>query len=190
MAKNIFSSFNAVMKGISKLKSYLYSEYQCFIPKCKARCCINAPLPEGFLEQNRPAVQRHIYSSCHMGKNAPWDAYDSAIHNTSPIQVIGFDEKGEMIHGIPKEMLSEFDIKTNEDLKAFLKSQNTVLNYCPFITEFYSCAVYPQRPPICHEFGSLPGKINYCRDKANRMDIIKFVLKNFSFKLFFKNLFS
>ena len=166
------------MKGISGLKSYLFSEYKCFIPKCKARCCINAPLPEGFLEKNRPAVQKRIYSSCHMGKNAP------------PIQVIGFDEKGEMIHGIPKETLSEFDIKNNEDLKAFLKSQSTVLNYCPFITEFYSCAVYPQRPPICHEFGSFPGKINYCQDKANRMDIVKFVLKNFSIKVFFKNLFS
>ncbi len=176
------------MSKIAKIKSYLFTPQKCFIPKCRAHCCINAPLPEGFLEQNRAAVQRPIFSTLKMGKNAFWDNYNSEIHNTSPVrQVIGFDKNGQTVHGIPRSTLDDFGVKTKEDLDLFLKQNDGILNYCPFITDYCRCSVYDHRPPICHEFGSFPGKINYCPDKASRMEIVKFFFKEFSFKRFFKN---
>lgn len=176
------------MSGISKIKSYFTTPYKCFIPRCKAHCCINVPLPEKFYEQNRAAAQRPVFSIMPMKNIAYGQAYDAEVCNTSPVrQVIGFDKNGDLVHGVPSPTLEAFGVKTQEDLKLFLKQNGEIANYCPFITEYCRCAVYDHRPPICHEFGTMPGKINYCPDKSSRWDIIKFTLKAWSPKTFIEN---
>lgn len=186
-AKNIMFGFKISMK-IPNLKSYLTTPYKCFIPRCKAHCCINVPLPEKFYEQNRFAAQRPVFSIMPMTNFAYGKPYKAEVCNTSPVhQAVGFDKNGDLLHGVPSPTLEAFGVKTQEDLELFLKQNGDVKNYCPFITDYCRCAVYDRRPPICHEFGTMPGKINYCPDKSSRLDIIKFVLKSISPKIFVRN---
>ena len=65
------------MSKIQKLRTYLTSPTKCFIPKCKARCCIDAPLPEDFLPRMQSRIQRQIYSGANIGQNDPRDKFNS-----------------------------------------------------------------------------------------------------------------
>lgn len=179
------------MNKISKIKSYLNSPAKCFIPKCKAHCCINAPLPEDFLPRFKSRIQRPIYSGINIGQNDPRDTFNSIIYNTTPnpIQVVGFDQNGNRLMGIPEETLKKLQIKSMEQVQALMEKYKDFKNYCPFITDYARCSVYEFRPSICREFGSTPLKIDRCPDKSSRMDIIKFHLKNFfNVKATFQNL--
>lgn len=174
------------MSKISQIKSYITAPSKCFIPKCKARCCINAPLPEGFLEKFQSRIQRTVYSGINIGQNDPKDSFNSIVYSTRPIQFIGYDENGKSLYGISKDMLEKLQLKSMEDVQRLLKEydEKEIYNYCPFITDYARCSVYEHRPSICRDFGSSPLKVDRCPDKSSRLDIFKFFFKNF-----FKNLF-
>jgi len=164
---------------LTKLKTYLTTPAKCFIPKCKAHCCTNAPLPEDFLPKHYEKIQRNIYSGINIGQNDPRDTFNSVIYNTTPnpIQLIGVDENGHTIVGIPPEMLKKLQIKSMEEIQALMAKYNQYDNYCPFITSHARCSVYSERPPICREFGTAPGKENICPEKATPLEIYKYKIK-------------
>ena len=178
------------MSYYTKVRTYLNSPVKCFIPKCKARCCVDAPLPEGFLDKHKGRIQRSIYSAVNIGQNDPRDTFNSVIYNTTnPVQLLGFDQNGNKLVGIPKKVLQELNIKSMEQIQELLNDYRRYKNYCPFITNYGQCSVYEHRPIICREFGSSPLKINYCPDKSSRLDIVKFCVKDFfNFKKNFKNI--
>lgn len=177
------------MSYYTKVRTYLNSPVKCFIPKCKARCCVDAPLPEGFLDKHKGRIQRSIYSAVNIGQNDPKDTFNSVIYNTtpSPVQLLGLDQNGNKLVGIPKEVIKELNIKSMEQIQELLNDYGRYKNYCPFITTYGKCSVYEHRPIICREFGSSPLKVDYCPKKSSRLDIIKFYAKTlFNFKENFK----
>ncbi len=169
------------MSKITSLKTYFLTPAKCFIPKCKARCCINAPLPEGFLPKHEDKIQRRIYSAVNMGQNDPRDTYNSILYSTRPITFIGYDQNGNALYGITKETMEAYQLKSMEDVGRLIGEfeKHKIYNYCPFITKYARCSVYNERPPICREFGTMPGKQNVCPDKSSRIDIIKYSVKKF-----------
>lgn len=166
---------------LTKLKTYFTAPTKCFTLKCKAHCCTNAPLPEGFLQKHTNKIQREIYSGVNIGRNDPKDTFNSIIYNTSnnPIQFIGFDQHGNKLMGIPPEVIKKLQIKSMEQIDALMKSYNQFDNYCPFIKNNAKCSVYKERPQICREFGTLKDKQNICPEKTSRLDIIKYYIKDF-----------
>ncbi len=169
------------MTYYSKIRNYILSPTKCFIPKCEAKCCINAPLPEDFLPKFESRIQRQIYSGINIGQNDPRDTFNSIIYNTTPnpIQIVGFDQYGNKIMGVPKRLMEQLQIKSMEQIQELMQRYEDFKNYCPFITDYGRCSVYEHRPPICREFGTAPGKINICPEKSSRLEIIEFHLKNF-----------
>ncbi len=166
------------MKILNKINRYLKSPAKCFIPKCKARCCIEAPLPEGFVDKFQSRIQRRIYSGLNIGINDPKDKYNSIVYNTNPIGIVNIDRTtGQKIYGISKQTMEELQIKSMEDIKKLLNEYEAkkIYNYCPFITDYGKCSVYEHRPDICREFGTSPAKVDYCPEKSSRLDIIKFI---------------
>lgn len=181
------------MSYYTKISTYFKTPTKCFIPKCKARCCVDAPLPEGFLDKFQSRIQRPIYNAVNIGQNDPRDTFNSIIYNTTtnPVQLIGFDQNGNKLVGIPKEVLEELNIKSMKQIQDLLDDYKNHKNYCPFITEYGRCNVYEHRPVICREFGSSPLKIDYCPDKSSRLDIIKYNAKMFfNFKETFQFIFA
>ena len=177
------------MKIRQKITTYLTEPSKCFIAKCKARCCQDAPLPEDFLAKYPEQLRRNIYSAINIGHNDPRDTYNSIIYNTTPnpVQLVGIDQHGNKVMGIPQDVLKQLQIKSQEQIQALIEDAKNYRNYCPFLTDFGRCNVYENRPPICREFGTLPDKINQCPDKASRLEIAKFYIKDFC--EFYKNLF-
>jgi len=169
------------MKSINKLKTYILAPSKCFVPKCQARCCIDAPLPEDFLQKFRGRIQRPIYSAVNIGVNDPKDTFNSVVYNTTPnpIQLVGRDQDGHKLFGIPQEIFDKLQIKSMEQISELMEKYKNYPNYCPFITEYARCSVYEHRPFICREFGSSPLKVDYCPDKSSRWDIFKFAVKRF-----------
>lgn len=175
-------------KIITRFKNYLTEPSKCFIPKCKARCCVNAPLPEGFLEKHKNKVQLDIFSATNIGINDEKDTYNSIVYNTKPIKFIGYDKNGNALMGIPKEVVERLQIVSTEQVQKLLELYDGVLNYCPFITEHAKCSVYKDRPPICKEFGTdLTNPLNKCPDKSSRLEVLKSNIKYFfDYKTTFK----
>lgn len=180
------------MKILSKARNYLVKPNKCFIPKCKAHCCIDAPLPEGFAERFQSRIQRSVYGGINIGINDPKDNFNSIVYNTRPIQIVHIDRTtGQKTYGISKDMMEQLQLKSMEDVYNLLKQYEAqkIYNYCPFITDNARCSVYEHRPPICREFGTSYTKANICPEKSSRLDIIKFVLSDvFNFKEGFKNI--
>ena len=174
---------------ITKLKTYLTTPSICYIPKCKARCCAEAPLPVDFLPKHKDKVQRPIYNIINIGHNDPRDTYDSVMFNTTgnPIQLIGIDQNGNKVVGIPKDVLKKMQIKSQQQIEELLEHYNKFKQYCPFLTDYGRCNVYSERPPICREFGTDPAPINKCPDKASRLEVIKYRVKDFI--AFYKDVF-
>lgn len=182
--------FHNNMKIRSKIIRYFKSPTECFIPKCRARCCVDAPLPEGFIECFESRIQRSVYGGVNIGVNDPKDNFNSIIYNTRPVQIVGIDrETGKRTYGISKEMMEKMELKSMEDVYNLLRQYEAqkIYNYCPFITQHARCSVYEHRPPICREFGTSPAKVDICPDKSSRLDILKFVLSDiFNLKSLFK----
>ncbi len=174
------------MKILSKAVKYLKSPTQCYIPKCKAHCCIDVPLPEGFIERFQSRIQRSVYGGLNIGVNDPKDTYNSIVYSTRPIQIVHIDRvTGEKLYGISKEMMEAMNLKSLEDVNELLRQYEAqkIYNYCPFITDDARCSVYNYRPDICREFGSSPAKADICPEKSSRLDIIKFEFSEmFNFK--------
>lgn len=166
----------------NKINNYINTPTKCFIPKCKAHCCIDAPLPEGFIERFQSRIQRSIYGGLNIGKNDPKDTYNSIVYNTRPIQIVGIDRNtGEKLYGISKDMMKKLELKSMEDIKKLVQyyDDNDIKNYCPFITDYARCGVYEHRPDICREFGTSMAKVDRCPEKSSRLDILKFYIKDF-----------
>lgn len=163
---------------------------KCFIPKCKARCCVNAPLPEGFLPKFKDKIKLPIYSATNIGVNDIKDTYNSIVYNTKPIKFIGYDEKGNSLLGIPKEVVEAYQIQSMEQVDQLLEAYKDILNYCPFITKYAKCSVYKDRPPICKEFGTdTKNPLNKCPEKASRLEVLKSYFEYaFDFKASFKSI--
>ena len=169
------------MKILTRINRYLKNPVKCFIPKCRAHCCIDAPLPEGFVERFQSRIQRPVFGGLNIGLNDPKDNFSSIIYNTRPIQIIHIDRStGKKTYGITKELLQELNLKSMDDVYKLLNQYEAqkIYNYCPFITRHARCSVYKHRPLICREFGSSSAKADFCPDKSSRLDIIKFVLNN------------
>ena len=106
----------------NKIINYINTPTKCFIPKCKAHCCIDAPLPEGFIERFQSRIQRSIYGGLNIGKNDPKDTYNSIVYNTRPIQIVGIDRNtGEKLYGISKDMMKKLELKSMEDIKKLVQ---------------------------------------------------------------------
>lgn len=165
---------------IFNLKTYLTTPSKCYIPKCKARCCADAPLPVDFLPNHKDKVQRPIYNIINIGHNDPRDTYDSVMFNTTgnPIQLMGIDQNGNKILGIPKDIMKKMQIKSQEQIAELLEHYEKHKHYCPFLTDYGRCNVYSERPPICREFGTSPEPINRCPDKATPLEVWKDKVKN------------
>lgn len=169
------------MKIKSKIIEYFKKPNKCYIPKCKAHCCIDAPLPEGFVERFQSKIQRSIYGGLNIGINDPKDAYNSIVYSTRPIQIVHINRQtGEKIYGISKDMMEAMKLKSLDDVNKLLNQYEAqkIYNYCPFITDNARCNVYENRPLICKEFGSSPLKEDICPEKSSRWDIIKFILSS------------
>lgn len=170
------------MKILPKIKNYINAPTQCFIPKCKAICCANAPLPEDFLPKYKDKIVRDIYGGINIGQNDIHDTYNSIIYKTTPdpIQMIGFDENGNKLMGISREMIERFELKSMEEVMALSEKYKDYPNYCAFLTDRGKCNVYKKRPPICKEFGTkIENPQNICPDKTSRKDILKYFVKDF-----------
>lgn len=168
------------MKILLKVKLYLFEPRECFIPRCKARCCADASLPEGYAQQVEGFACRKIYNAVNIGKNDPSDNYNSIVYNTRPLPLtlIGHAGRGKHAYFFDKKMAKEMNISA-EEAKAMLQSfeAQEVYNYCPFLNEQGRCRVYPMRPPICREFGTSPLPINHCSRKSSRYDKFKYYSK-------------
>ena len=160
---------------ITKLKTYLTTPSKCYIPKCKARCCAEAPLPVDFLPKHKEKVQRPIYNIINIGRNDPRDTYDSVMFNTTgnPIQLLGIDQNGNRIVGIPKNIIEKMQINSQQQIAELMQDYERNKHYCPFLTELGRCNVYEQGRPICREFGTNPDPINKCPDKATPLEVLK-----------------
>jgi len=169
--------FKISMIKFSKLKSYLTTPSKCYIQKCKARCCVNAPLPDGFLEKNKESIQRQIFSGVNIGHNNDYDEFESIVYSTRPIIYMGTDKNGKSLVGIPKEILDRLNLKNLHEVEAFVKSYDDVLNYCPFINIYGRCSVYSRRPKICRDFGTLTDKLDICPEKVTPLEVYKGTLK-------------
>lgn len=180
IAKNILFGFYMNIMKIFNLKTYLTAPSKCFIPKCKAHCCADAPLPIDFLPKHDQQIQRSIYGITNIGRNDPRDKYDSVLFNTTgnPIQILGVDQDGHKVLGIPKDKLKKMQIKSQEQIQALLEDYQAYPNYCPFLKNNGRCNVYTERPPICKEFGTDPDPINFCPDRVSRLGIMDFVGKS------------
>lgn len=179
------------MKGLSKIKSYLFTPNKCFIPICKARCCGDAPLPEDFASRYKNKIQRDIYGAAYIGHNDITDNYNSVVYNTRPIPLllIGHAGKGNEAYFFDKKLAKQLNMSQDDAVKYLQAMEaNEQYNYCPFLNAYGRCSVYDHRPPICREFGTSPLKINHCSRKSSRWDIIKFAAKEWSLKRFILNL--
>lgn len=118
-----------------------FGKKYCWIPKCKARCCANAPLPKHYMEHSniRNKALRNIYGVISAPNNNPY-CKDAVIPITQPI------EKYAVKTGKTKDGRTVWELHTD---KIFSDAEN----YCPFINEQARCSIYKQRPPICRIFG-------------------------------------
>lgn len=175
-----------------KIFNYLTTPSKCYIPKCKARCCAEAPIPIDFLPKHKDKVTRPIYEVINIGINDPRDTYESVIFNTTgnPIRILGIDQYGHKVLGIPKEIAEKMQIKSEEEINQLLAHYDKYKQYCPFLTNRGRCNVYSERPPICHEFGTSPEPINICPDKASPLDVLIWNIKNIflTYKAAFKSI--
>lgn len=171
------------MKIISKLQNYINNPTKCFIPKCNAICCADAPLPETFLPNNKDKIVRNIYGAINIGVNDVInDTFNSVIYKTTPdpIQFIGFDQNGNKIATISKEMIKRLELKSMAEIQALHDEYSKYPNYCPFLTDSGRCDVYEKRPQICQEFGTkIEDPRNICPKKSSRKDIIKYHIVGF-----------
>ena len=153
-----------------------FEKKYCWIPKCKARCCANAPLPKHYIEHSniRNKALRKIFGVIPAPNNNPY-CKDAVIPITQPLE--------------------KYVIKTNKTLDGKtvweLHTDNVFSdaeNYCPFIDEYARCNIYKQRPPVCRDFGVKKGwecdlQIGFWELIKEHLKIGKNVLKEiFSFK--------
>lgn len=135
-----------MLKPISTNTNPNFGTKYCWIPKCKARCCSNAPLPKHYLDHLsiRSKAKRTIYAAIPAPPNNPYCK--------------------EALIAVTKKPLEEYAIKagkTKDGKTVWTVNTSDIFNepdnYCPFIDEHARCGIYKQRPPICRDFGVVKG---------------------------------
>lgn len=143
MAKNFFRIFTLNMVNTNYDSQITFGKKYCLIPKCKAHCCSNAPIPIRFLNQMKTFHQdkfiRRVYDVMPAPKNNPY-CVDAVIPLT-------------------KKPLNSYPLKVIElnGKKAYALDMNEILNdeqnFCPFLTQYGRCNIYKSRPKVCRDFG-------------------------------------
>ena len=162
-----------------------FGKKYCLIPKCKARCCTNAPIPIRFLDNMRKYEQDKfiwkIFATIPAPENNPY-CRDAVIAVTRPLE--SYPLKVQKINGKKVHVL---------DVNEIMKDEK---NYCPFITKHARCNIYEKRPKVCRDFGV--GSF-YCDDQVTLKEYLKYywgeykkmVRQDFSnCKKFIKDIFS
>ena len=162
-----------------------FGKKYCLIPKCKAVCCTNAPIPIRFLDNMRKYEPDkfvwQVFATIPAPENNPY-CRDAVIAVTKPLESY------------------PLKIKNVNGKKVYALDVNEVLedkkNYCPFITKHAKCNIYENRPKVCRDFGV--GSF-YCDDQVTLKEYLqyywgeykKMVKQDFSnCKKFIKDIFS
>lgn len=134
----------------------------CYTPKCKANCCVSAPLPYGFIADNKTKITRNIITTVPAPRNNRY-----CIGAEVPITTARTLEPAGAIH------INEKSVKAWKIKSLFVEG-----NYCPFLRRGdYKCNVYENRPPICRSFGTPEG--HKCSQQINIVEL--YARKTFSF---------
>ena len=160
-----------------------FGKKYCLIPKCKARCCSNAPIPYRFFERmatfNQEKFVRNVYDTIPAPQTNPYcrDAILPITWNKYPLKVV--KQNGKKVYAL--------------DVGEIIKDEK---NYCPFLTVYGRCNIYESRPKVCRDFGV--GGF-YCDDQVTLKEYLKYywgeykkmVRQDFSnCKKFIKDIFS
>lgn len=141
-----------------------FGKKYCYIPKCKAVCCSNVPLPTRVIQyQSQDKIIRPVIMTI------PAPDYNPYCRN-AVIPVTGDISKYIFKIGTTKDGKRIFELDTN----ALLAAKD---NYCPFLTEYGRCNIYEYRPPVCRDFGK-KGWFD-CQEKITLKELIKEKSKNF-----------
>lgn len=139
-----------------------FGKKYCYIPKCKARCCSGAPLPETLIKfVNKDKIVRPILMTFPAPKNNPY-CENAVIPITKPIENYIIKSK-KRIDG-----RRVFELDTN---KVFADPYN----FCPFLNTKGRCNIYEQRPAVCRDFGK-KGWFD-CDQMVTRKELIKLKLQ-------------
>ena len=138
-----------------------FGKKYCLIPKCKAVCCTNAPIPVRFLNDmntyQKDKFTQIVYDIIPAPANNPY-CKDAVIPitrqplNKYPLKVI--NQNGKKV----------YTLDINEELK-------DEKNYCPFITKYARCNIYENRPKVCRDFGV--GSF-YCNEQVTLKEYLKY----------------
>ena len=143
-----------------------FGKRHCWIPKCKARCCANAPLPKHYIDHLsiRSKAVRKIFGVIPAPPNNHY-CENAVIPITKPM------ENYVVKTGRTKDGRTIWELHTDD---VFSDAEN----YCPFINERARCNIYKQRPPVCRDFGVKKGF--ECDLQISSKELIKEKLKIFS----------
>ena len=138
-----------------------FGKKYCLIPKCKARCCSNAPIPFRFFERMETFKQdkfiRDVFATIPAPQTNPY-CQDAIIP-------------------ITRKPLNQYPLKLAKinGKKVYTLDVNEVLkdeqNYCPFLTKYATCNIYESRPKVCRDFGV--GGF-YCDDQVTLKEYLRF----------------
>jgi hypothetical protein len=110
------------------IKSYLFTPYKCFIPKCKAHCCINVPLPEKFYEQNKIAAQRPVFSTFKMNNIVEKEISNNPFKNKADDKINKYNPFMNLLKDSNKNDIN--NMAANNPFK--VNENNSVSNDNPF----------------------------------------------------------
>lgn len=139
-----------------------FGKKYCLIPKCKARCCSNAPIPFRFFDRMETFKQdkftRNVFATIPAPQTNPY-CQDAIIPitrkplNQYPLKIAKIN--GKKVYTL--------------DVGEVLKDEK---NYCPFLTKKgHKCNIYESRPKVCRDFGV--GGF-YCDDQVTLKEYLKF----------------
>ena len=135
-----------------------FGQKYCYIPKCKAICCSDAPLPEHFIVDaiKKKENLRPILRVSSIGCQPEYG--QSVIVFTNPKRYHGKNVEG-------RQMWEIKDGAFNDP------------NYCPMLTDYGKCSVYDKRPQICRDFNTQDDFD--CPSALTKEEYIISVLKDF-----------
>lgn len=136
------------------MKIFGLEKKYCYTPKCKATCCVSAPLPRGLINENQDKLARKLIGVVPAPMNNRY-----CVNADVPITTV-------------KALESAGDLNiAGKKLRAWrVKSLYVEGNYCPFLRRGdYKCNIYENRPPICRSFGTPEG--HKCSQQINVVEL-------------------
>ena len=144
------------------MKIFGFEKKYCYTPKCKANCCVSAPLPKGLIDKNQDKVARKIITTIPAPMNNRY-----CVNAEVPITTAKALESAGVLN-IKGKKLNAWKIAS-----IYVEG-----NYCPFLRRGdYKCNIYGNRPPICRSFGSVGG--HECSHQINAVEL--YVRKTLAF---------